>query len=349
MNTLKLTSPFIEKNINGINLFLGGSITHAGEERLLQFDNDFGTGSIKGIILEGGLSYLQYNVCFKEDFKVAVDPTPLNPIYFTYCLKGNVHQGFETNASNEQDLKGKVLLDEFQTAILGGTDDVNELIFPANQKVKLAIISVFNAPNSADNNLPNTLKSNMLELFSKDLVQPIRYFGTYNLRIGEQLDQIEKINQKGLVKKLLIEGILNLTLAMEIQHLKSDLENEQNPTGSLTRYELNSIKTISRKIEEHPEIQYSIKSICLECGLSASKLQEGFKLLHGKTVSDFIRNERLNTAEKLISATDMNISEIVYTVGLSSRSYFSKIFKRRYNCSPKMYQDNKKSLAATTS
>jgi AraC-like DNA-binding protein len=140
----------------------------------------------------------------------------------------------------------------------------------------------------------------------------------------------------------LVEGILNLTLAMEVQHLKSDLHNERNPTGSLTHYELNSIKKISRKIEKQPEQQYSIKSICSECGLSASKLQEGFKLLHDKTVSDFIRNERLNTAERLISTTDMNISEIVYTVGLSSRSYFSKIFKRRYKCSPKMYQDNKK-------
>jgi len=336
MKTLALESISLEKSINATNLFLGGSVTHDGEERILEFDNDFGKGTIKGIVLEGGLSYLQYDVSFSEEFKITMNPTPLHPLYFMYCLKGNVHQRFENSTD-------KTLIDEFQTAILGGTNDVNELIFPSNKKVKLSIIKVVNA-DGTNTNLPTTIKGNMLELFSKDKKElPIRYFGTYNLRIGEQLDQIEKISQKGVVKKLLIEGILNLTLAMEIQHLKSDLENEQNPTGSLTQYELNSIKSVSRKIEKHPEIQYSIKSICLECGLSASKLQEGFKLLHSKTVSDFIRNERLNTAERLISNTDMNISEIVYTVGLSSRSYFSKIFKRRYKCSPKMYQDNKKS------
>lgn len=340
MKNLVLETPCIEKSINATNLFLGGSVTYDSDERILEFDNDFGVGTIKAITLEGGLSYLQYDVLFKEEISIAFDPTPLNPLYFTYCLEGNVHQRFE-NSEDES------LLDEFQTAILGGTNDVNELIFPSNQKVKLCIIRVVNESDNAEASIPATLKDNMLELFSEGKEQPIRYFGTYNLRIGEQLAQIEKISQKGVVKKLLIEGILNLTLAMEIQHLKSDLKNEQNPTGSLTQYELNGIKTVSRKIEKHPEIQYSIKSICLECGLSASKLQEGFKLLHGKTVSDFIRNERLNTAERLISTTDMNISEIVYTVGLSSRSYFSKIFKRRYKCSPKMYQDNKKSLAAS--
>ncbi|AYN68917.1 helix-turn-helix domain-containing protein [Euzebyella marina] len=342
MRTLSLQSLSLEKSLNATNLILGGSVTDSGNERILEFDNEYGTGTIKGITLEGGLSYLQYDVCFRDDFKISTDPTPAKPLYFMYCLKGHLYQCF-------QNYKDRLLLDEFQTAIMGGTSHVNEIVFPSNQRVKLCIIRAVDRTTGEDSNLPSSLKETMVQLFShgKEQDKPIRYFGTYNLRIGEQLAQLEKIKQVGLVKKLLIEGILNLTLAMEIEHLRSDLENEQNPTGSLTQYELKCIKEVSRKIEEHPEIQYSIKSLCLDCGLSASKLQEGFKLLHGKTVSDFIRNERLNTAERLISTTDMNISEIVYTVGLSSRSYFSKIFKRRYNCSPKMYQDNKKSLAAT--
>lgn len=332
MKTLRLTSNAIDKNINTTNVFLGGSVSSYDSERVLQFDNDFGSGTITGIQLEGGLSFMQYDIVFNEEFKLVDDPSPSKPIYFMYCLKGTVQQGFGSSTS----LK---MLDEFQTAILGGAGDTNVLIFPSGQKVKLCVIRVI---DDAIIQSAETLRQQMYALFSKGQEEQLNYFGTYNLRIGEQLAQIGKINQKGIVKKLLVEGILNLTLAMEIQHLQSDLEDEQNPTGSLTKNELNSIKNISRDIEKHPEVQYSIKSICVDCGISASKLQEGFKLLHNTTVSDFIRNERLNTAERLISTTDMNISEIVYTVGLSSRSYFSKIFKRRYKVSPKMYQDNKK-------
>ena len=81
-------------------------------------------------------------------------------------------------------------------------------------------------------------------------------------------------------------------------------------------------------------------------GLSPFKLQEGFKTTHGRTVADFIRNVRLEKAEELIKTTDLNISEIVYTIGLSSSSYFSKIFKLKYNCSPKDYANNKQVAAS---
>ena len=67
-------------------------------------------------------------------------------------------------------------------------------------------------------------------------------------------------------------------------------------------------------------------------------LQEGFKLMHGTTVSDYIRAVRVEKAEELIKTSDLNISEVVYSVGFTSRSYFSKIFRQKYNCSPKEYK-----------
>jgi AraC-like DNA-binding protein len=60
--------------------------------------------------------------------------------------------------------------------------------------------------------------------------------------------------------------------------------------------------------------------------------------MHGRTVSDFVRNVRLEKAEDLIKNTDLNISEVVYSIGLTSRSYFCKIFKKKYDCSPKEYK-----------
>jgi AraC-like DNA-binding protein len=36
----------------------------------------------------------------------------------------------------------------------------------------------------------------------------------------------------------------------------------------------------------------------------------------------------------MLKNTDLNISQIVYSIGFSSRSYFSKIFKEKYDISP---------------
>ncbi|WP_431137979.1 helix-turn-helix domain-containing protein, partial [Psychroserpens mesophilus] len=53
-----------------------------------------------------------------------------------------------------------------------------------------------------------------------------------------------------------------------------------------------------------------------------------------RTVADYVRHVRLETARNLLRKTDMNISEVVYSVGFNSRSYFSNIFKKQYGLSP---------------
>ena len=98
-------------------------------------------------------------------------------------------------------------------------------------------------------------------------------------------------------------------------------------------------------IAHKPEYPYTIGYLCREYGLSAAKLQEGFKVLKGCTVGNYIKNQRVELAEELIKTGDLNISEVVYTIGLTSRSYFSKIFKQRYKCSPKYYQEKCRNLA----
>ena len=95
-------------------------------------------------------------------------------------------------------------------------------------------------------------------------------------------------------------------------------------------------------IENYPDRQFSIAELRRKSGLSPSKLQEGFKLMHGTTVTDYIREVRVIKAEELIKNTDLNISEVVYSIGFTSRSYFSKIFRKKFNCSPKQYKDKQK-------
>lgn len=145
------------------------------------------------------------------------------------------------------------------------------------------------------------------------------------------MQQLERLKQRGIVRRLLIKGIVHTMLALEIQEHHRDLENVKNNTGSLTRNQrdTNTIREISIFIKKYPEEKYSLAYQRRKVGMSPAKLQEGFKGLHNRTVSDYIRNVRVETAEHLIKTTDVNFSEIVYTVGLTSRNYFSKIFKQK--------------------
>ncbi|UWX54441.1 helix-turn-helix transcriptional regulator [Maribacter litopenaei] len=73
-------------------------------------------------------------------------------------------------------------------------------------------------------------------------------------------------------------------------------------------------------------------------GLSPKKLQLGFKLLYSKTVNEYVRQLKLEVSRDYLKNTDLTISEIVYLIGIKSRSYFSKIFSEAYGILPTEYR-----------
>ncbi|WP_431242131.1 helix-turn-helix domain-containing protein [Flavobacterium sp. P21] len=164
--------------------------------------------------------------------------------------------------------------------------------------------------------------------------------GSYNLKIANKIEQLNAVTQTGIVRNLLKEGILKIILAMEIQQHSDDLNAFSKDSNCLTLKEMEEIKELSEFIKSSPEEPFTIKSLSKKSGLSPNKLQEGFKMIHDRTVNDYITHMRVLKAEILMRTSDLNISEIVYCIGFTSRSYFSKIFKQKFNCGPKEYKFN---------
>lgn len=72
-------------------------------------------------------------------------------------------------------------------------------------------------------------------------------------------------------------------------------------------------------------------------GVSPNQVYRKIKALTGQTAKEFIRNQRLKTAATLLLQKKRTISEIIYMVGFSSPSYFTRCFKEYYGCTPKEY------------
>ena len=168
------------------------------------------------------------------------------------------------------------------------------------------------------------------------------HLGTYNLKLAELIDSLNHIQQKGMIRIMLIEGIVYQLLSSHmIQHDK-DVKVRRNATP-IYREELEAVKEIAEEITKDVSKEYALEQLAVKTGLTQAKLQEGFKHLYARTVTEYIRHVRLEKARDLISdkENNLNISQVVYTVGLSSRSYFSKIFKRKYGISPSEFLKNK--------
>jgi AraC-like DNA-binding protein len=319
---------------------LGGKLSIDYKEHQLEMENNFGNGLIRGLSFDKGISYLEFDMVFSEDYQLVVQNPELWPVCFVYCSEGGLIHSFGTDGAKNQ-------LGYFQTGILA-TKARKEQIFwfkkDVNLKVSLISVDMAGSLHSPKTELHRELWKTF---FDKEENETFIYIGSQNLKISEKIQQLDAINQKGVVRSLLIEGLVNMILALEIQQHSDDMEQQERCSGSLTRKEMDRVKELSAFIGNYPEKELSIKYLSDKSSLSPCKLQEGFKLMHDRTVADYIRDVRVQKAEELIKNTDLNISEVVYSIGFTSRSYFSKIFKQKYNCSPKEYKDHQFSLAAT--
>ena len=88
----------------------------------------------------------------------------------------------------------------------------------------------------------------------------------------------------------------------------------------------------------------SVDMIAREVGLSRVHLHRRMKELTNQTPHAFIRNTRLQYAEKLLSHSNKTISDIMFTCGFSNPASFSTMFKNLYGSSPRDYMQAHRKL-----
>jgi AraC-like DNA-binding protein len=80
--------------------------------------------------------------------------------------------------------------------------------------------------------------------------------------------------------------------------------------------------------------------IANEMAMSRSTLNRKLKSLTNLSITEFVRQLRLQKSLELIHA-GYNISEIAYQVGFESHSYFSRCFKERFQKTPTEYAETR--------
>lgn len=95
------------------------------------------------------------------------------------------------------------------------------------------------------------------------------------------------------------------------------------------------IKQITSIVEDNiSNEQFGVSELASEIGMSRSNLLRKVKKLTELSVSQFIRQVRLQHAKELLEQTSVNVSEVSYKVGFSSTSYFIKCFGDHYGFPP---------------
>ena len=75
-------------------------------------------------------------------------------------------------------------------------------------------------------------------------------------------------------------------------------------------------------------------------GMSPSAFSRFFKLHTGRNLSEYIIEQRLGYASRLLVDTSKGIAEISYQSGFNNLSNFNRIFKKNKGCSPSEFREN---------
>ena len=88
----------------------------------------------------------------------------------------------------------------------------------------------------------------------------------------------------------------------------------------------------------NPESDLRQKVLSEEMHINKSYLSTIFTAQTGIRFVDYISNVRLYRAAWLLKNTEMKINEIALRIEYKDVAYFSKLFKRKFGCSPSEYR-----------
>ena len=139
------------------------------------------------------------------------------------------------------------------------------------------------------------------------------------------------------------------------QSLISNLQNKMQKDRPLVAYQQISLQPHYDKeraeilrfmATEYTNPDLGLDIIVSALGVNRTKVNETLKVELGYTFTAYLNKLRLSEAARLLELDQkVSISEVAYSVGYKNVSYFNKLFKDEFGCTPKVFA-NLKSQAA---
>ena len=100
------------------------------------------------------------------------------------------------------------------------------------------------------------------------------------------------------------------------------------------------VKKTVMLIDSDISAELSLATLAKAQGISGGYLATLFKKETGKTVSEYIRDRRIEHAKYLLNTTHLQVQTVALHCGIMDVQYFSKIFKKQIGKTPKEYRED---------
>lgn len=152
--------------------------------------------------------------------------------------------------------------------------------------------------------------------------------------VQSKLFELISCQAQGIERTLLFEGII---LSLLYYAKQSNIENSlcyESCVMLQQPLELQKIEAAKTFILQHLDQNITIPVISKAVGTNQCYLKKGFKQVVGKTIFEFVQENRMLKAQHLLKNTNKKLLEVAEIVGYASISSFSQAFKFYFGVSP---------------
>ncbi len=277
-------------------------------------DSAMGKGWIRRQMVGGGIfmthSFLEssrpWHSCFKEKGCMATFVFMISGQ--TRILRGANGHWMEMNQGDGY-------------AFVGEGDEIDRET-PGNQQMEAVVVKI-------NVRRLSRICSDLKLALPNDLVQhamPLRRQGSMDM--VATLEKIRYNNCDNGTDRLLAQAqAIDLVKTVFLQQ-KNDSHNR----------EIKKIQELAVFITANINHEHRLTELAGRVAMNRTKLNQLFKVVHGCTVFDYIRREKLHKAEQFLRGGDMSITEIAHATGFCSSSHFCSFFQKKHGLTPKDFR-----------
>lgn len=148
---------------------------------------------------------------------------------------------------------------------------------------------------------------------------------------------LEEFNKKEYAYELAVKTNISRIFLWIVRYwhsLNIDLSSPTIANEDMTKLMLSALDYISKNYSD--DIKAS--EVAQMCHLSYSYFSRIFKQYMKKSFSEYLNYIRMSNAEKLLTSTDLPVTEIASKCGFANSSYFIKQFREHKGISPKQFR-----------
>lgn len=171
--------------------------------------------------------------------------------------------------------------------------------------------------------------------FYKDYIEKGNPFLFHPLDLSLFLDSLSFLYMTQLEPSPYTELLCHKYITDLITHCY--LENGQQKS-SLNHSIYEKVRQVCEYMDTHFQENITLEHLSQHFFISKYHLAREFKRITGSTPGSYLLGKRISHAKKLLRFSNASIEEISASCGISDAGYFTKIFKKAENMTPKQYR-----------